>query len=600
MVDTGSRMCTHDSNALCAVRCVAAAAAPAPPDRRDAGHPHADPARRRLCTDRVVDTRPVRGLGRARSDRGRARTFLPSPAAVGRPAWRWPGPGSCSPTLGHGAARAARVRARGAGLGAARHRDGHLQAGQAAFEPMIGLLRYLPASAFVPLLIIWLGIDEASKIAILFIGTVFFNTLMTADVVRGVPRALIDVSYTMGARRGEVLRKVIVPHALPGIIDAIRVNAAAAWNLVVVAELDRLDGRAGLPDRARAAVPADRPDLRRPRRHRHDWCVCSTSPCACCAAGWGDGSGDRHARVARRGKDFLSTAAAPACSTRSTCRSHQVSSSVSSAPAARGSRRCCRSIAGLSLPTEGEILLDGKAVTGPGPDRGLVFQTKSLFPWRTVLRNVAFGLELLRLSKASGTPGRWYLAEVGLTDFGHALPRQFSGGQQQRVALARALAWNRRSCYSTSRSARSTSRPKRTCRSSSAGLAGHRHDRPDGDPRRRGSSLPGRTVIVLSNDPGRVVAETEVDLPFDRDLTLKRSPVPRHARHDRRSRARPSRQHQQNAGRADPAGVGPEGGGNESADDATVAILAGRRRAAGRLARGAPDGVRVPTLVDLD
>jgi NitT/TauT family transport system permease protein len=114
---------------------------------------------------------------------------------------------------------------------------GTFMAGQAAFEPMIGLLRYLPASAFVPLLIIWLGIDEASKIAILFIGTVFFNTLMTADVVRGVPSALIDVSYTMGARRGEVLRKVIVPHALPGIIDAIRVNAAAAWNLVVVAEL---------------------------------------------------------------------------------------------------------------------------------------------------------------------------------------------------------------------------------------------------------------------------------------------------------------------------------------------------------------------------
>jgi NitT/TauT family transport system permease protein len=114
---------------------------------------------------------------------------------------------------------------------------GTFMAGRAAFEPVIGLLRYLPASAFVPLLIIWLGIDEASKIAVLFIGTVFFNTLMTADVVRGVPGALIDVSYTMGARRGEVLRKVIVPWSLPGIIDAIRINAAAAWNLVVVAEL---------------------------------------------------------------------------------------------------------------------------------------------------------------------------------------------------------------------------------------------------------------------------------------------------------------------------------------------------------------------------
>ena len=121
---------------------------------------------------------------------------------------------------------------------------GTFTAGQAFFEPLIGLLRYLPASAFIPLLIIWLGLGEPSKIAILFIGTVFFNTLMTADVVRGVPESLIDVSYTLGARRGEVLRKIVVPHSLPGMIDAIRVNAAAAWNFVVVAEL--INSSAGL------------------------------------------------------------------------------------------------------------------------------------------------------------------------------------------------------------------------------------------------------------------------------------------------------------------------------------------------------------------
>jgi NitT/TauT family transport system permease protein len=114
---------------------------------------------------------------------------------------------------------------------------GSFAAGQAALEPAIGLLRYLPASAFIPLLTIWLGLGEPSKVAILFIGTVFFNTLMTADVVRQVPGALIDVSYTLGARRGEVLRKVVVPHSLPGMLDAMRINAAAAWNFVVVAEL---------------------------------------------------------------------------------------------------------------------------------------------------------------------------------------------------------------------------------------------------------------------------------------------------------------------------------------------------------------------------
>jgi NitT/TauT family transport system permease protein len=114
---------------------------------------------------------------------------------------------------------------------------GSFRAGQALLEPLVGLLRYLPASAFIPLLIIWLGLGEPSKVALLFLAAFFFNTLMTADAVRQVPLSLIDVSYTLGARRGEVLRKVIVPYALPGMIDSIRVNAAASWSFVVVAEL---------------------------------------------------------------------------------------------------------------------------------------------------------------------------------------------------------------------------------------------------------------------------------------------------------------------------------------------------------------------------
>lgn len=112
------------------------------------------------------------------------------------------------------------------------------------FEPAIGLVRYMPAPAFIPLLIIWLGLGEGSKIALLFIGTLFFNTLMTADVAALVPRQLIEASYTLGAGRWTVLRKVILPHSVPGMIDAMRVNIAATWNLVVVAEL--IAAQAGL------------------------------------------------------------------------------------------------------------------------------------------------------------------------------------------------------------------------------------------------------------------------------------------------------------------------------------------------------------------
>jgi len=122
---------------------------------------------------------------------------------------------------------------------------GSFRAGWSLFEPVIGLLRYLPAASFMPLLIAWLGLEEAPKVMLIFLATFFFNTLMTADVVRGVPMNLIDVSYTLGARTGEVVRKVIIPHSLPGMIDAIRVNAAAAWGFVVVAELIASDSGLG-------------------------------------------------------------------------------------------------------------------------------------------------------------------------------------------------------------------------------------------------------------------------------------------------------------------------------------------------------------------
>jgi NitT/TauT family transport system permease protein len=164
--------------------------------------------------------------------------FLPSPLAVVAAGWEMAGSGELFADLW---ATAQRILA-GFGLavlvsvplGIAM---GTFVAARAVFEPFVGFVRYMPASAFIPLLTIWLGVEEGPKIALLFIGTVFFNTLMTADVVRQVPRAVIDVSYTLGARRGEVLRKVIVPHSLPGIIDAVRVNIAAAFNLVIVAEL---------------------------------------------------------------------------------------------------------------------------------------------------------------------------------------------------------------------------------------------------------------------------------------------------------------------------------------------------------------------------
>ncbi len=108
---------------------------------------------------------------------------------------------------------------------------------RAMFEPLIGLVRYMPASAFIPLLILYFGIGELPKVLLIFIGTLFFNTLMVMDSVKFVPKELIETTYTLGGKRLQVLLQVISPFILPNIIDAARVNMAASWNLVIVSEL---------------------------------------------------------------------------------------------------------------------------------------------------------------------------------------------------------------------------------------------------------------------------------------------------------------------------------------------------------------------------
>lgn len=114
---------------------------------------------------------------------------------------------------------------------------GSFASARSFFEAQIGFLRYIPASALTPVFLLWLGIGESPKIWLIVVGTVFFNILMIADVARSVPQELINAAYTLGAGRWTVLRRVIARWSLPGIIDTARVNLAAAWLMLVVAEL---------------------------------------------------------------------------------------------------------------------------------------------------------------------------------------------------------------------------------------------------------------------------------------------------------------------------------------------------------------------------
>ena len=110
-------------------------------------------------------------------------------------------------------------------------------------------------------------------------------------------------------------------------------------------------------------------------------------------------------------------------------------------PSGCGKSTLLRIVAGLDVPTAGEVLLDGRRIDGPGADRGMVFQSYTLFPWLTVLDNVCFGLRERGLSRSQQLEvARGFIAKVGLVGFEQHYPKQLSGGMQQRTAIARALA----------------------------------------------------------------------------------------------------------------------------------------------------------------
>ena len=108
---------------------------------------------------------------------------------------------------------------------------------QAFFEPITDFIRYMPAVAFIPLVMIWVGIDEGAKISIIFIGTFFQMVLMMAEDIRRVPMAQIEAAQTMGASRGELTLRVILQSAKPALLDTMRITMGWAWSYLVVAEI---------------------------------------------------------------------------------------------------------------------------------------------------------------------------------------------------------------------------------------------------------------------------------------------------------------------------------------------------------------------------
>jgi len=114
---------------------------------------------------------------------------------------------------------------------------GTFKAAEALTEPVVGFVRYMPASAFIPLFILWLGIGDIEKVAIIFVGSFFQLILMVAVVAKNVHKEMLETAYTLGVKRFQVIRKVLLPASLPGIVDTLRIIVGWAWTYIIVAEL---------------------------------------------------------------------------------------------------------------------------------------------------------------------------------------------------------------------------------------------------------------------------------------------------------------------------------------------------------------------------
>ncbi len=108
---------------------------------------------------------------------------------------------------------------------------------EAFIQPMVEFLRYLPVPAFVPLIMVWVGIDESAKIAVIFIGTLFQLIPMVADDIKSVSDDYVNAAYTLGASRRYVVFRVLIPGMMPRLFETLRMMMGWAWTYLVVAEL---------------------------------------------------------------------------------------------------------------------------------------------------------------------------------------------------------------------------------------------------------------------------------------------------------------------------------------------------------------------------
>jgi len=195
-------------------------------------------------------------------------------------------------------------------------------------------------------------------------------------------------------------------------------------------------------------------------------------------------------------------------------------------PSGCGKSTLLRIVAGLDHQTAGEVLLDGQRIDGPGADRGMVFQSYTLFPWLSVLDNVCFGLAERGLPRAQQLEiAQGFLVKVGLVGFESHFPKQLSGGMQQRTAIARALANDPRMLLMDEPFGALDHQTRELMQELLLGIWEEQrktvlfvtHDIDE-------AVFMGSRVVVMSARPGRIKLDRVVPLPYPRHYAIKTTP----------------------------------------------------------------------------